>query len=71
MVSRKQKKAYVKDDGVHCPYCKSQDIQAGKGVFDVAERSFPRRRSQLDGKRGLIKDSQKASPNGNTPHRSQ
>jgi hypothetical protein len=35
MLSGKQKKAYVKSGGVRCPYCQSQDIEAGKGVFDT------------------------------------
>jgi hypothetical protein len=35
MLSRRQKKAYVKNGGVHCPFCQSQDIEAGKGEFDT------------------------------------
>jgi len=35
MLSRKQKKAYVKEEGARCPYCKSQELEAGKGEFDM------------------------------------
>ena len=31
MLSRKQKKAYVKDGGVRCPFCQSQEIEARIG----------------------------------------
>lgn len=35
MLTREQKRAYIEAGGVRCPYCESQELDAGKGEFDA------------------------------------
>jgi ssDNA-binding Zn-finger/Zn-ribbon topoisomerase 1 len=35
MLTRGQKRKYVQGGGVRCPYCQSQELEAGQGEFDA------------------------------------